>query len=98
VSEEHLRRPNSGCVVAALGSDGARTGKKVRAAFADVAEGLARLVDEKLRSVEQRDAISDRALAVTAQMVGAVVLGRLVDDPVLAGRIVSAGRQAALKI
>jgi TetR/AcrR family transcriptional repressor of nem operon len=98
LSEEHLRRPSSGCVVAALGSDGARTGKKVRAAFADVAEGLARLVDEKLGSVEQRDAISDRALAVTAQMVGAVVLGRLVDDPVLAGRIVSAGRQAALKI
>ncbi len=98
VSEEHLRRPSSGCVVAALGSDGARKGKKVRAAFADVAEGLARLVDEKLGSVEQRDAISDRALAVTCQMVGAVVLGRLVDDPVLARRIVSAGREAALKI
>jgi hypothetical protein len=93
-----LRRPNSGCVVAALGSDGWRKGKKVRAAFADVAEGLARLVDEKLGPVAQGDAISDRALAVTAQMVGAVVLGRLVDDPVLAERIMSAGREAALRI
>lgn len=98
LSEEHLRRPNSGCVVAALGSDGWRKAKKVRAAFADVAEGLARLVDEKLGPVAQGDAISDRALAVTAQMVGAVVLGRLVDDPVLASRILSAGREAALKI
>jgi TetR/AcrR family transcriptional repressor of nem operon len=98
LSEDHLRRPDSGCVVAALGSDGRRKGKRVRAAFADVAEGLARLVDEKLGSVAQGDAISDRALAVTAQMVGAVVLGRLVDDPVLAGRIVSAAREAALKI
>jgi TetR/AcrR family transcriptional repressor of nem operon len=98
LSDEHLRRPNSGCVVAALGSDGWRKGKKVRAAFADVAEGLARLVDEKLVPVEQGDAISDRALAVTAQMVGAVVLGRLVDDPVLAARMLSAGREAALKI
>jgi predicted nucleotidyltransferase len=84
--------------VAALGSDGWRNGKKVRAAFADVAEGLARLVDEKLGPVAQGDAISDRALAVTAQMVGAVVLGRLVDDSVLARRIVSAAHEAALKI
>jgi TetR/AcrR family transcriptional repressor of nem operon len=98
LSEDHLRRPNSGCVVAALGSDGWRKGKKVRAAFADAAEGLARLVDEKLGPVARGAAISDRALAVTAQMVGAVVLGRLVDDPVLAARIVSAGREAALKI
>ncbi len=98
LSEGHLRHPNSGCVVAALGSDGWRNGKKVRAAFADVAEGLLRLVGEKLEPAEKGGAISDRALAVTAQMVGAVVLGRLVDDPVLAGRIVSAGREAALKI
>ncbi len=98
LSEEHLRRPSSGCVVAALGSDGWRKGKKVRAAFADVAEGLARLVDEKLAPFAQGSALSDRALAVTAQMVGAVILGRLVDDSVLAGRIVSAGREAALKI
>jgi TetR/AcrR family transcriptional repressor of nem operon len=98
LSEEHLSHPNSGCVVAALGSDGWRKGKEVRAAFADVAEGLARLVDEKLGPVAQGDAISDRALAVTAQMVGAVVLGRLVNDTVLAARIVSAGREAALRI
>jgi len=98
LSEEHLHHPNSGCVVAALGSDGWRKGKKIRAAFADVAEGLARLVDEKMGPVAQGDAISDRALAVTAQMVGAVVLARLVDDPVLAARMLSAGREAALKI
>jgi TetR/AcrR family transcriptional regulator, transcriptional repressor for nem operon len=98
LSEEHLRRTNSGCVVAALGCDGWRKGRKVRAAFADVAKGLALLVDQKLGAVAPGDAISDRALAVTAQMVGAVVLGRLVDDPRLAQRIVSAGREAALKI
>jgi TetR/AcrR family transcriptional regulator, transcriptional repressor for nem operon len=98
LSEEHIRHPNSGCVVAALGSDGWRKGKKVRAAFAEVAEGLARLVDEKLEAGAKGNAISDRALAVTAQMIGAVVLGRLVADPKLARRIVSAGREAVLKI
>jgi len=98
LSEEHLRHPDSGCVVAALGSDGWRKGKKVRGAFADVAEGLARLVDEKLEAGEKINAISDRALAVTAQMIGAVVLGRLVADPRLARRIVGASREAALRI
>jgi TetR/AcrR family transcriptional repressor of nem operon len=98
LSEEHLRRPNAGCVVAALGSDGWRQGKQVRAAFADVAEGLARLVDQKLGPGVPGDAVSDRALAITAQMVGAVVLGRLVADPALAARIVNASRDTALKI
>jgi len=98
MSEEHLQHPNSGCVVAALGSDGWRKGEKVRAAFADVAQGLARLVDEKLEAGARGNAISDRALAVTAQMIGTVVLGRLVADRKLAGRIVNAGRKAALKI
>jgi len=98
LSEQHLLHPESGCVVAALGSDGWRKGKKVRTAFADVAVGLARLVDTKLGAGTNGNAISDRALAVTAQMIGAVVLGRLVADPKLAGRIVSAAQQAALKI
>jgi TetR/AcrR family transcriptional repressor of nem operon len=97
LSDEHIRHPNSGCVVAALGADGWRKGKKVRATFAEVAEGLARLVDEKLEPDAKGSAISDRALAVTAQMIGTVVLGRLVADPKLARRIVRAGREAALK-
>jgi len=98
LSEEHLRHPSSGCVVAALGSDGWRKGKNVRLAFAEIAQGLARLVDEKLEPDAEGNAISNRALAVTAQMIGAVVLGRLVTDPKLTGRILSASREAALKI
>jgi TetR/AcrR family transcriptional repressor of nem operon len=98
LSQEHLRHPSSGCVVAALGSDGWRKGKNVRAAFAEIAQGLARLVDEKLDPGAAGKAVSDRALAATALMVGAVVLGRLVTDPELTGRILSAGREAALKI
>lgn len=98
LSEEHIRDPKSGCVVAALGSDGWRKGKKVRSAFAEAAAGLARLVDQKLEADPTVDPISDRALAMTSQMIGAVVLGRLVADPALASRILRAGRQAALAI
>jgi TetR/AcrR family transcriptional repressor of nem operon len=98
LSEEHLRHASSGCVVAALGADGWRKGKKVQVAFAETAQGLARLVDEKLGPGTEGNAVSDRALAVTAQMVGAVVLGRLFTDPQLKARILSAGREAALKI
>lgn len=98
LSVDHLRHPNSGCVIAALGSDGWRKGKKVRAAFADVAEGLAHLVDQKIGPTQQGEAISDRALAVTAQMVGAVILARLVGDGKLAERIARVSREAALSI
>ncbi len=97
LSEEHLRKAESGCVVAALGTDGWRKSPRVRAAFAEAALGLARLVDGKLRERTRDAPISDRALAVTAQMIGSVVLGRLLADPELARRALRAGRQAALR-
>lgn len=97
LSEEHMRNADTGCVVAALGPDGSRNGRRIRSVFAHVAEGLARLVDEKIRRREPDDAISDRALAVTAQMVGAIVLGRLIADPELASRTLRAARDAALR-
>jgi TetR/AcrR family transcriptional regulator, transcriptional repressor for nem operon len=98
LSDEHIRQANSGCVVAALGYDGWRKGKKLRATFAEVAQGLAQLVQEKLEPGAKGSGISDRALAVTAQMIGAVVLARVVADPQLSRRIVRAAREAALKM
>jgi len=91
LSMAHVEHPAEGCVVAALGADGARQGKKVRRSFARAAEGLIRLVGQKLEPRRKPETPpSDRALALTAQMVGAVVLARLVEDPALAERILAA--------
>ena len=92
LSPEHLSDPAGGCVVAALGAEGPRQRSKVRKAFGRVARGLIDLVDRKVRRHPGSGGPSDEALRLTATMVGAVVLGRLVDDPELARRVLAVAR------
>jgi TetR/AcrR family transcriptional regulator, transcriptional repressor for nem operon len=95
LSEDHVAHPEVGCVVAALGTDGARHAKPVRRAFANVTSGLLRLVDRKLHPASKgaREP-SDEALRLTSTMVGAVVLARLTADPALAERLLGAARRS----
>jgi AcrR family transcriptional regulator len=92
LSKSHLEHPEKGCVLAALGADGVRQRPRVRAAFAEIARGFLHLTQRKLPDRGRSGALSDEALARAATMVGAVVLGRLVDDAALAERILSAAR------
>jgi TetR/AcrR family transcriptional repressor of nem operon len=94
LSDAHLAHPEEGCVVAALGTEGDRHSPEVRTAFAASARGLLRLVEKKLHPTRRSPVLSDEALRLTAMMVGAVVLGRLVDDAPLAKRILHAARTA----
>jgi TetR/AcrR family transcriptional repressor of nem operon len=95
LSRGHLQRPAAGCVVAALGTDGARQPAPVRRAFTRAARGLLSLIERKLHPGAPCREPSDRALAISSAMVGAVVLGRLVDDEALAERILQAARGVA---
>ena len=95
LSEGHVAHPEQGCVVAALGTEGERQPAPVRRAFAEVARGLVGLVEKKLHPGGSSKRMSDEALRLTATMVGAVVLSRLVDDPRLAERILRAARSSA---
>lgn len=90
-SPEHVQHPELGCVVAALGTDSARDRPQIRKAFAHAARGLVQLVAGKLGDRPREP--SEAALRLTAQMVGAVVLARLVDDPALARRLLDAARK-----
>lgn len=95
LSEGHLEHPESGCAVAALGAEGARQAPSVRRAFAHVAKDLLGLVERKLHPRPRAREVSDDALRLTATMVGAVVLGRLVADRALAKRILGAARRSS---
>ncbi|MBC7544364.1 MAG: TetR/AcrR family transcriptional regulator [Candidatus Sericytochromatia bacterium] len=95
LSMPHLAHPEEGCVLAALGTDGARQSPGVQRTFADVAVGFLRLADRQGHSDGAVDPISDEALARAATMVGAVMLGRLVQDEALAARILAAAKKAA---
>lgn len=92
LSPEHLQHPELGCVLAALGGEGARQSAPIRSAFAAAARGLLAAIDRKLKPREPSLAPSDAALQLAAAMVGSVVLARLVDDPNLAQRLLTAAR------
>jgi TetR/AcrR family transcriptional repressor of nem operon len=77
------------CVLAALGSDAGRQGRAIRQALT---EGLGSLVGvlTKLAPGRSRAAKRKQALADMAQMVGAMVLARAVDEPTLSKEILDA--------
>jgi TetR/AcrR family transcriptional regulator, transcriptional repressor for nem operon len=92
LSTEHLQHPELGCVLAALGTSGPRQAKPIRAAFAKAARGFIGLIDAKIRRNPSAPVPSDAALRHASTMLGAIVLGRLVEDPALAARILRAAR------
>lgn len=93
LSETHRDAPGKGCAVAALGPDASRQGRPVRRAFT---EGLEKLLDILTEASPGRSKAQRRkaALAVMAQMVGAVVLARLVEDEELSKDILGASQAA----
>lgn len=94
LSEEHVNHPELGCVVAALGTEAPKQAAPVRRAFAEAARGLLRAVDKHIAPRRRGAAVTDEGLRLAAQMVGAVVLARLVDDGALARRLLAAARQS----
>jgi TetR/AcrR family transcriptional repressor of nem operon len=92
LAKDHVAHPEYGCVIAALGDEGARQHGTVRRAFAEAARGLMRRVEKKLHPKSDRGALSDEALQKASQIVGAVVLARLVEDEGLADRLLAAVR------
>ncbi len=94
LSLEHVRHPEHGCVVAALGGEGRRQSPSVRKAFAHAARGFIGYVDAKLRGAQKlAGRPSDAGLELAAKMIGAIVLARLVDDEALAKRLLAAARR-----
>lgn len=91
LSERHRADRTHGCCIAALGSDIARHGRPLRALLT----GQVRIQIDRIAAL-LRDLTAARrrrrAIAVLSGMVGALILGRAVDDPALAKEILAAGR------
>jgi TetR/AcrR family transcriptional repressor of nem operon len=91
LSKEHVQAAESGCAVAALGSEIPRQSPKVRRAATRRIKEMIDLVARQSPDWGQPDA-HERALVTVATAVGALVLTRAVDDPKLSEAL----RQAAL--
>jgi AcrR family transcriptional regulator len=92
LSQDHVRHPELGCVIAALGVEGTRQSGPVRRAFAEAATRFLRGVQRKLHPKSSEGPLSDAALATASRMVGAVVLARLVQDETLANRLLESAK------
>jgi TetR/AcrR family transcriptional repressor of nem operon len=80
-----------GCAFATLGADAARHGKSLRAAFADGLRPLIEILD-RLMPGGSKAARRRKALAAMAQLVGAMVLARAVDDAGFSDEILAAAK------
>jgi len=83
-SHAHLRAPGSGCPIATLATEVARQGPQVRTAFA---QGTRKFFD--IAGTMEGDRTS--AVTCLAQLVGAMVIARAVDetDPALASEVLA---------
>jgi len=90
LSNEHIANIESGCSLAALGSEMPRQAPEVRNASTCRIKEMVALIEERLS--EQPNA-REEALVLVSTMVGTLLLARAVDDPELS----EAFRQAALK-
>ena len=95
LSPRHRDDPGHGCAFAALSAEAARCGKPVRSAFA---RGLEPLIEIIAKAVPGRSKSGRRrkAVAAVAELVGALMLARAVDDPALSNEILDAAKQELL--
>jgi TetR/AcrR family transcriptional repressor of nem operon len=86
LSPSHRDWPGKGCALAALGAEAARHGSPVRAAFT---QGVRSLIDILMSLVpgKSKRTKREKALAIYASMVGALVLARAVDDAELSEEV-----------
>jgi TetR/AcrR family transcriptional repressor of nem operon len=89
LSPRHRDDPGKGCALAALGADVARQGERVRSAFTAGLEPFLQLLSNAVpgrsKAVRRRKAITSMA-----EMIGALILARAVDDPALSDEILAA--------
>ena len=89
LSKEHVEGAETGCPVAALGSEMPRQAPKVRRA---ATRRIKEVIDVVARHSHDRGepGVYQRALVTVATMVGALVLARAVDDPKLSKALCAA--------
>ena len=93
LSKAHVARADTGCPVAALGSEMPRQAADVRRAATRRIKEFIDLVGRHSPDWGQPGG-HEHALATTATMVGALVLARAVDDPKLSDSMLEAARKS----
>jgi len=96
LSRAHRDQPATGCVLAALGSELARSDAATRDAATDGFLRLAGLIARQLKTLPPDEA-QDRSLAIAAAMVGAITLSRILTDAPTSNALLRATKNCILK-
>jgi TetR/AcrR family transcriptional regulator, transcriptional repressor for nem operon len=96
LSRAHRDQPATGCVLAALGSELARSDAATRNAATNGFLRLAGLIVRQLKTSPPGEA-QDRSLAIAAAMVGAITLSRIVTDAPTSNALLRATKNYILK-
>jgi TetR/AcrR family transcriptional repressor of nem operon len=83
LSADHREEKMDGCPIVALGSDAARQGSDVKAAFEAGIKAHLEVLGRFIAETDGEES-SGKAMAILSTMVGAVTLSRVVNDPDLA--------------
>ena len=89
LSGGHREEKMDGCPIVALGSDAARQGPAVKAAFEAGIKAHLEVLGRFIAKTGGK-ASSGKAMAILSTMVGAVTLSRVVNDPGLAQALLDA--------
>lgn len=97
LSRTHRDHPETGCAIATLAAELARSSNETRAIFARDTGDLVELIAGELPDPASADART-RAAMVLALMVGTLQLARGAPDAAASDALLAAGRQAALTL
>ncbi|MDU0342576.1 TetR/AcrR family transcriptional regulator [Bosea rubneri] len=95
LSMGHCAEKTDGCPVVALGSDAARQGPAVKAAFENGIEEYLQMLGPWIGTADG-DAPDNKAMAILSTMVGAVLLSRAVNDERMSERFLVAAAESVL--
>jgi AcrR family transcriptional regulator len=90
LSDRHVAATETGCTIAALGSETRRQSPEIRSV-------ATRRTEELVKMIERHAGGREEALAALSTMVGALVIARIVDDPALSAEVRDAAKRAVLK-
>jgi TetR/AcrR family transcriptional repressor of nem operon len=93
LSREHLENAETGCPIAALGSETPRQAPEVRHAATTRIKEMIDVIARQSPDWGETNA-HERALAVVALLVGTVVVARAVDDPKLSDALIEAAKKS----
>jgi TetR/AcrR family transcriptional repressor of nem operon len=96
LSRTHRDQPATGCVLAALGSELARSDAAARDAATNGFLRLSGLIARQLKTLPTHEA-HDRSLAIAAAMVGATTLSRILTDGRTSNALLRATKNYILK-